>query len=59
MISGRTTVRIRFACPFSSHRLWFVDTVFINFFVTLSITINETLAWLSSLPILMQVSFWW
>ena len=27
--------------------------------VTLSITINETLKWLSTLPILMQESFWW
>ena len=27
--------------------------------MTLSLTINETLKWLSSLPILMQESFWW
>ena len=27
--------------------------------VTLSLTINETLKWLSSLPILMQESVWW
>ena len=27
--------------------------------VTLPLTINDTLKWLSSLPILMQVSFWW
>ena len=27
--------------------------------VTLSLTINETLKWLSSLPVLMQESFWW
>ena len=27
--------------------------------VTLSLTINETLKWLTSLPILMQESFWW
>ena len=27
--------------------------------VTLSLTINETLKRLSSLPILMQESFWW
>ena len=26
---------------------------------TLSLTINETLKWLSSLPTLMQESFWW
>ena len=27
--------------------------------MTLSLTVNETLQWLSSLPILMQKSFWW
>ena len=27
--------------------------------VTLSLTVNETLNWLSSLTILMQASFWW
>ena len=27
--------------------------------VTLSLAVNETLKWLSSLPILMQESFWW
>ena len=27
--------------------------------MTLSLTINETLKWLSSLPILMQESYWW
>ena len=27
--------------------------------MALSLTINETLKWLSSLPILMQESFWW
>ena len=27
--------------------------------MTLSLTINETLKWPSSLPILMQESFWW
>ena len=36
--------------------MWFVDTVSV---VTLSLTINETLKWLSSLPILTQESFWW
>ena len=34
----------------SLKRLWFVDSL-----VTLSLRINETLKWLSSLPILMQV----
>ena len=33
-----------------------MDTVL---FETLSLTINETLKWLLSLPILMQGSFWW
>ena len=33
-----------------------VDTVP---FGTLSLTINETLKWLLSLPILMQESLWW
>ena len=27
--------------------------------VTLSLTVNEILKWLSSLPILMQELFWW
>ena len=27
LVSGRTSVRYRFGCPFSSKRLWFVDTV--------------------------------
>ena len=43
------------AVPFSSKRLWFVDSLV----VTLSLTINETLKCLLSLSILMQESFWW
>ena len=35
--------------------LWSADTCL----VTLSLTVNETLKWLSLLPILMQKSFWW
>ena len=27
LVSGRTSVRYRFGSPFSSERLWFVDTV--------------------------------
>ena len=52
--SRRTSVRIRCGSPFSS-------TVVVcgHCLVTLSLTINETLKWLSSLPILMQESFWW
>ena len=37
-------------------KLWSVDTVL---FVTLFLRINETVKWLSSLPTLMQESFWW
>ena len=55
MVSGRTSVRYRFGTPFSSKRLWFVDTVL---WLCLSLP-TETLKWLSSLPILMQESFWW
>ena len=44
-----------FGSAFSSKGLWFVDTCL----VTLSLTMNETLKRLSSLPILMQESFWW
>ena len=49
-VSRRTSVRYRFGSHFSSKLLWFVDSL-----VTLSLTIDETLKWLSSLPILMQV----
>ena len=56
MVSGRTSVRHRFGSPFSSKRLWFVDTVL---WLCPSLP-TETLKWLSSLPILMQKSFrWW
>ena len=54
---SRTTetesVRIRFGSPFSSKIV-----VCGHCLVTLSLTVNETLKWLSSLPILMQESFW-
>ena len=54
-VSGRTSVRYRFGSPFSSNVV-----VCGHCPVTLSLTINETLTeWLSSLPILMQESFWW
>ena len=36
-------------------KLWSVDTVL----VTLPLTINEILKWLSLLPFLMLESFWW
>ena len=54
MVSGRTSVRYRYGSPFSSK-----GVVCGHGLVTLSPTINETLKWLSSLPILMQVSLWW
>ena len=41
--------------PFSSRRLWFVDTV-LRLCPSLP---TETLKWLSSLPTLMQESLWW
>ena len=50
-----TSALYRFGCPFSSKRLWFVDTVL---WLCPSLP-TETLKWLSSLPILMQKSFWW
>ena len=55
LVSGRTSVRYRFGSPFFSKRLWFVDTVL---WLCPSLS-TETLKWLSSLPILMQESFWW
>ena len=53
MVSGGTSVRTCFGSPFSS------KVVCGYCLATLSLTINETLKWLSSLPILMQKSFWW
>ena len=47
-------VRIRFSSPFSSKVV-----VCGHCLVTLSLTIMKHLKWLSSLPILMQESFWW
>ena len=55
-LAGRqsASVQIRFGSPFSS-----TIVVCGHCLATLSFTINETLQWLSSLPILMQESFWW
>ena len=50
---GSNPLRLSF---FSRQKLSSVDTVL---FVTLSLTVNETLNWLLSLPTLMQESFWW
>ena len=55
LVRGRILVRCRFGSPFSTKRLWFVDTVL---WLCPSLP-AETLKWLSSLPILMQKSFWW
>ena len=44
----------RFGSPFSSK-----VAVIYGLFVILSLTIKDTLKWLSSPPILMQESFWW
>ena len=54
-VSRGTSVRIRFGSPFSSKRLWFVNSCL----VTLSLTINKTFKWLSPLPILIQELLWW
>ena len=50
---ARTSVRIRFGSPFSS------KVKSLHCLMTLCLTIHETLKWLSSLPILMQESYWW
>ena len=49
-----TSVRICFGSPFSSEIV-----VCGHCLVTLSLTVNETLKWLSSLPTITQKSFWW
>ena len=54
LVSRGTSVRIRFGSPFSAKIV-----VCGHCLVTLSLTINETLKWLSSLPTLIQESFWW
>ena len=54
LVSRGTSVRIRFGSPFSSKAV-----VCGHCLVTLFLTMNETLKWLSSPPILRQESFWW
>ena len=49
LVSSGTSVRIHFGSPFSSKVV-----VCGHCLVTLSLTINETFKWLSSLPILLQ-----
>ena len=54
--SGKASVRFRFG------GLLYQDSgvvVYGHCLVTLLLTINEILKWLSPLPILMQESFWW
>ena len=55
LVSRGTSVRICFGSPFSASEV----VVCGHCLVALSLTINETLKWLSSLPTLMQKSFWW
>ena len=54
LVSKRTSARFRFISPLSS-----IFVVCGHCLVTLSLTVNETLKWLASLPVLMQESFWW
>ena len=54
LVSRRPAVRFRFSSPLSSKVV-----VCGHCLVTLSLIINETLKWLSSLPTLMQESLWW
>ena len=56
VVSGRTSVWYCFGSPFSSKRLRFVDTVL--WFCPSLPTETLKIKWLSSLPILMQKSFW-
>ena len=58
LVSGRASAWFHFGSSFSSKPEKVV--VCGHCLVTLSLTISETLKWLSSLPILMQESFlWW
>ena len=50
---GLGSIPLRFCLLFKKVRIYGLCLV------TLSLTINKTLKWLSSLPILMQGSFWW
>ena len=50
----RISVRYRFGSPLSSKAVGCGHCL-----LTLSLTINQTLKWLSSLPILIQGLFWW
>ena len=54
LVSRGTSVQIRFGSPFSSNVV-----VCGQCLVILTLIISEILKWLSSLPILMQESFWW
>ena len=54
LVSRSTSVRFPFDSPLPSKIV-----VFGHHFVTLSLTVSETLKCLSPLPFLMQDSFWW
>ena len=56
LVSRRASAQLRFGSPSSLKR---IQVVCGHCLVTLPLTINETLKWLSSLPILTQESFWW
>ena len=56
LVSRRILARFRFSSPF---RLFKKVAVCGDCLVTLSLTINETLKWLSSLHILIKESLWW
>ena len=55
LVSRRASAQFRFDSPFSSKNVVVCGHCLVTFYLT----INETLKWLSSLPILMQESFWW
>ena len=54
LVSRGTLARFRFCSPSSSKVV-----VCGHCLVTLSLTVNQALKWILSLPILMQESFWW
>ena len=55
LVSRKAPTWFHFSSPFSSKRLWFVDTVLWLY----PSQLIKTIKWLSSLPILMHETFWW
>ena len=53
-VSGHLIFILRFVSPFSSKVVVCGDRL-----VTLSLTVNETIKWLSQLPVLKHETFWW